>query len=616
MLKNTPKAAIVAATLLFSINSNAAQQLEDMVVTGTRTAVSIEDSVVPVEVIKREDIDLSSAKTLPQLLADIAGVSIASNGGMGSTTSLFFRGTNSGHVLVLIDGVRINSVSSGGAAIQDISLANIDRIEIIRGSRSSLYGSDAIGGVIQIFTKNGKNGNKGFSPSVNISSASKDYHDVGFSVSGQQDGFYTHIAYNRIKSEGQDCTNENNIGHNPDKDGYENNSMVMNVGKQWQNGTELNLNFQGTNAMVEYDGSWPSVDVQYHSNTANRQHRLKFITPVFSNADISFDIGEYESSTVAYANGIEAYSYASLQRQQLVQIDYQPLESLELVIGNENRQEIAEDYDIGEKKTRAVFAQGLFTSKYVNILGGYRSDRFTGIGDEETYSLGAKIIPVDTLSFNIGFGKSYKAPTINQLYYNDPMYNSYGNPDLLPEKATNGELGIELNVLKIKARINYFRTEIDDLIQWVYAEDYSSISENLNKAEIKGFEAEVDIKSKYLDIHINATKIDAEDISNLRALAKRPEKKLSLTAISRIGRLQQQLKLNAVGKSYEYLYGGQTVELSGYATVDYSSIYRITDQLALKATMSNIFDKEYSTSYGYTSPERELKLSIKFTPLK
>lgn len=153
-----PAAYVLLGSFPFSIGQLAAAplDLEQQVVTATRTAQTAQQSLAAVTVLDRERIERSQAASLPELLKQVPGVSLANNGGPGKSTALFMRGTESDHVLVMIDGIKIGSVSAGGAALQDLPLELIERIEVVRGPRSSLYGSEAIGGVIQIFTRKGQ----------------------------------------------------------------------------------------------------------------------------------------------------------------------------------------------------------------------------------------------------------------------------------------------------------------------------------------------------------------------------------------------------------------------------------------------------------------------------
>jgi len=179
-----PAAYVLLGSFPFSIGQLAAAplDLEQQVVTATRTAQTAQQSLAAVTVLDRERIERSQAASLPELLKQVPGVSLANNGGPGKSTALFMRGTESDHVLVMIDGIKIGSVSAGGAALQDLPLELIERIEVVRGPRSSLYGSEAIGGVIQIFTRKGQG--QGVKPFFSAGYGTHDTYTGSAGVSG------------------------------------------------------------------------------------------------------------------------------------------------------------------------------------------------------------------------------------------------------------------------------------------------------------------------------------------------------------------------------------------------------------------------------------------------
>src|SRR5688572_15802306 len=216
--------------------------LDDVVVTATRTAQTQDATLAAVTVITREDIDRRAPASLPDLLRAVPGLTVATNGGPGKVASSFLRGTDSDHVVVLIDGIRVGSVTSGGAAFQDIPVEQIERVEVVRGPVSSLYGADAVGGVIQIFTRRP---HRAFDPSFNLGFGSYDTLRAGAGLAGRGDnGWYSlHAGYE--KTDGIDAYRDNpdspwdDFGLDPDKDGYRNRSVSLSGGHRFNQAWDM-----------------------------------------------------------------------------------------------------------------------------------------------------------------------------------------------------------------------------------------------------------------------------------------------------------------------------------------------------------------------------------------
>ncbi|TAM05128.1 MAG: TonB-dependent vitamin B12 receptor, partial [Rhodanobacter sp.] len=263
MKKSLLAAALLACTMgAQAADQNDATALNPVVVTATRTPVTIEDSLSSVTVITRADIERLQPLSVSDLLVGLPGVSVAQAGGLGQPTSLFLRGTNSSHTLVLIDGVRIGSVTTGMAAFEQLPVEQIERIEIVRGPRSSLYGADAIGGVIQIFTRHGSR-DGGLKPSFSLTAGSDNLlrGQVGLS-GGSENGWYN-LSVGKQYTRG---INACRIGagevfagcftDEPDRDAYRNQNLVLNGGYRWDNGTQITANWLRSLGEVHFDGSY------------------------------------------------------------------------------------------------------------------------------------------------------------------------------------------------------------------------------------------------------------------------------------------------------------------------------------------------------------------------
>lgn len=248
-----PAAYVLLGSFPFSIGQLAAAplDLEQQVVTATRTAQTAQQSLAAVTVLDRERIERSQAASLPELLKQVPGVSLANNGGPGKSTALFMRGTESDHVLVMIDGIKIGSVSAGGAALQDLPLELIERIEVVRGPRSSLYGSEAIGGVIQIFTRKGRG--QGVKPFFSAGYGTHDTYTGSAGVSGGDGRGWYSLGVSGSDTDGINVKSAGTSGYENDADGYRNLSATLAAGYRFDNGLELDANLLQAKSHNDYD---------------------------------------------------------------------------------------------------------------------------------------------------------------------------------------------------------------------------------------------------------------------------------------------------------------------------------------------------------------------------
>lgn len=252
----------MAALLLGSVPIAFAGNTEKpIIVTATRTAQTANESLASVTVISRKDIERQQARSVQDLLRGVPGVSIANNGGPGKNTSIFMRGTNNDHVLVMIDNIKVGSATSGTTSFQNIPIEQIERIEVVRGPRSSLYGSEAIGGVIHIFTRKGE-GSSGLAPSLSFGGGSYGSMNGSAGLSGRnQQGWFNLTASGQGTRGFNACNGKPSPGgagcftNEPDRDGYRNIAGSARAGYRFKNGLEIDANFMHSAGKTHYDGS-------------------------------------------------------------------------------------------------------------------------------------------------------------------------------------------------------------------------------------------------------------------------------------------------------------------------------------------------------------------------
>ncbi len=595
-------------------------KFDDVVVTATRTAISADDSIVPVVVIDSEEIQRSSAKDIVSLLSGTAGIDISNTGGLGKQSSIFIRGTNSGHAVVLIDGVKVGSATLGSTAFEHIPLSQIERIEIVKGPRSSLYGSDAIGGVVQIFTKKGSADQGGIAPAITVGVGSDATHKVNFSAAGGKDGFSIFFGGNSLSSEGYNAMSENN----QDRDGFKSNSVLLNIGKLWENGAQLDLMYMGASNKNEFDNSY-SPDNAFHATQDNSEKTVKFAMPIGNKFDLSLQVSESIEDAINYNDGAQASKFESTRRGQNLQFGFQPIDEVAITFGNDFQQDKVDGttaYSKTNIETDSRYLQGLFEFGKVNLLAGYRYDDNSSFGDAETYNVGISFKPTKILSIKSSIGTGFKAPTINDLYWPADAWSA-GNENLVPEKSKTYDLGVAINTQEYSVGFDIYKTEIKDLIAWQSDAFWIYSPVNISEVEINGAELTFDLRTKVLDFRAELSMLDAKDEVTGKILPRRARNSAKIQLSQKLKAISWGVDVVAYGKSYAD--SANLDEISGYGIVNGVVGYQLNKTIEFNLRVENLYDKQYSTakgsyfdpntfqaySYEYNAPGRSFMLEMK-----
>ncbi len=623
--------ALVVPSLFVSTTAvagaDAATDLDAVTVTGTRTAVPVADSLFPVEVIDRAAIDRSQARSMPDLLRGRVGVDIANQGGIGKLSTLFLRGAESDQVLVLVDGVRLGSATAGLVSFQDIPVDQIDRIEIVRGPRSSLYGSEAIGGVIQIFTRRDTGA---IVPRFRIGAGSNSLREASAGIGGgsERGWFGVDAAYQRTdginacRGRGPDPAIPFDFGagcfvDEPDRDGYRNSSVNLRGGLALTDTLKLEGNALRAEAFNEFDGG------EFGGNEADNVQQAAggtlTWTPsqrvnVVAQAGRSYDKSEnsyndHAGTTRRVGNFDTRRDTASLQG------DF-GIATGQLLTGGVDYQDdtIQSDtaFDVDQRDNTGVFVQyqGRFGAQ--QLQASLRSDDNEQFGEHTTGSLGWGMALDGGYRLSATYATGFKAPTFNDLYF--PFF---GNPDLDPEKSKSLNVGIGRSAQSWSWTLNAYETRIDDLVSY----DASIfLPNNIDKARIRGVELTVDTTLLGWDV---ATQLSHADGRNRTACAadafsctfdNRLARRARDTARIDVDRAFDALRVGVTvnGAGHRFDDAANTIRLGGYATTDLRIEYAITPQWTLQARASNVFDRDYETVEFYNQPGREYGLSVRY----
>lgn len=600
-----------------------ATELDEIVVTGTRTDVAIEDSLVPAQVIDREEIERSQARSLPDLLKGRAGLNMTNQGGAGKLTTLFLRGAESDHVLVLVDGIRIGSATAGLAMFQDLPVDQIERIEIIRGPRSSLYGSEAIGGVIQIFTRKG---GLGFEPHFRIGAGSHNLREAGAGFSNRTNRGWISAegAYQETDGinacRGSAVTFQGCFADEPDLDGYRNVSVSLRGGVSIGDELTVEGHFLNADADNEYDGS---IFGGNETETTQQVLGSKLTWTPGDRVKLTLQAGRTADKSDAFFReaGIRTYvnTFDTQRDTASVQADFAFATGQLLTAGGDwQRDEVTSTtaFLVDQRDNTAAFVeyQGKFGAH--QLQASVRNDDNQQFGNHTTGSLGWGMALAGDFRLNATYGTGFKAPTFNDLYY--PFG---GNPDLEPEESKSLNIGIGQYATDWNWTFNVFETRIDALTG--YDSFYNLVQ--VDEARLRGAELtfatslagwDLSTQISYVDPRADA-RLTAEgaDNPNYGNLLPRRAPRTGRIDIDRgFGAFRFGTTLN--GASARYDDAANNVRLAGYGTVDLRVEYALHPDWTLQARASNVFDRDYETIAWYNQPGREYGLSLRYQPAR
>ncbi len=572
----------------------APQTLDPVVVTATRTGTQLSQIASSVTIISAEEIAAKQKPLVVDLLRSVPGLYVSRNGGPGATTSIYLRGTDNKHCLIMVDGIEIADPTTPGASanLTNLTTNNIERIEIVRGAQSVLYGSDAIGGVINIITREGSEKATGYI-SVEGGSYQTWQEKAGFSVGS--DAGHLSIALTNSSSDGFSAANEKD--GNTEKDGYKNTSFSINGGARPSDLFEINLTANYIDAEYDMDGyAWGigPVDSDETTFSDTLTGRLSG-TFHFLNDRLQTTIGatltkidrDYPDSvwTKAYNGKKTKYDIVNTFRLNTQQT---------FILGAETEKETAEtDSGVDEKATtRAIYLQDQLNFGPFDTTLGIRYDDHDDFGSKTTWRVATGYTIKETgTRFKGSVGTGFKAPSLYQLF------DSWsGNEDLDAETSLGYDIGVEQSLWNhlIIVDVTWFHNDIDDYIQWV-SSGWSGTYQNAGDITTQGVESSVEIyPSDVFDLRLGYTYTDTEDENGARLL-RRPLHKGSFE-INLHPRDDIQINLNV-------LYVGERDEVSetldSYTLVNLAAFHQVTENFKGFVRVDNLFDEEYEEVAGY-----------------
>ncbi len=581
--------------------------MEMLIETPTRMSQPLDQTIADTTVLTQQDIRNSGATDVPTLLRLLPGVEVAQLGGLGSQSSVFMRGTNSDQVLVLLDGVRINSATTGSTALEHIMLDSVERIEVVRGNVSSLYGSEAIGGVIQIFTKQG-HGAPVINASAGIGSHGTQRLAAGYSGDVNDTSFSVNAG--RVRTDGVSAINPQLAPlANPNNNGYDNDTLDAQVKHAFNADHSVSASIFDTRGNISYDNAYGSpTDLNNMIENINK----------FS---LSSDnrINEIWQSTVRLAQGVDdSHTYLNDVEQSRIQTENNQLTwQNNLKIADTQHVNLAAEH-LGEAVTSTILYTQ--TSRNVNsFLGGYvgefgtqqvqfnlRQDRYSDFGTANTGLLGYGLSFADSWRATASVSNAFKAPTFNDMY-GPPSWGS--NPNLKPEQANNREVGLHYASKGQHVALVYFDNRIHNLV--IYPGPLY-IAQNVDRAQIDGQELSYagDFGSTHLKV--DATFQNPRDSLTGQVLIRRAREYGNVAVSHDLGAWQMGAAARYSGVREDYDLNGNPVTLTSYTLLNLTARYRIDRNLNLSLSADNVFNRDYSEAYAYNTLGRTLFIGLNY----
>ena len=613
IMKKSTIASLIGLAFASPVYAAENIELEDVVVTASRIAQPRESVIADVTVINREEIQRSGQATLVELLQLQPGIEITSNGGAGKTAGIFIRGSNSSHVVVLIDGVRVNSATLGTTTFENLPITQIDKVEILRGPASSLYGQDAIGGVIQIFTKKGE-GKPRFYGSVGYGTYDTKIVEAG--VSGQINDTSFALNLSGSNTNGFSAIDTNNPNFNDD-DGYSNFSFNTSITQKLVEGHEIGVQLFNSDGKTRFDNSFNLGN--FSSNADIEQQSLAFTSknqflPFWiSNLKVGFSQDEVTSNDEIdpFNNPFNPTKFDTEQTQINWQNDFSlPVGTLTLMYDRlEEDVESTTDYDKTNRINEGYVASYLANIGAHSLQASLREDHNSQFGNYMTGGIGYGYSFNQNWRATASYGSAFKAPTFNDLYF--PGFN---NPNLAPEKSDNLEASLRYQDENTNISATIYENKIRDLIAF----DISTFTiENLRKTTIQGLTLVGSQRWGNLQLQASADIQSPRDDATDNLLARRANRHGALNLSYNWGDWRFGAEATASSKRYNNL--ANTVGLDGYALLNLTAAYKLHQDWTVQARANNILDKDYALAVDgngidYNTPGSNLFVNVRWQP--
>lgn len=602
-------AGIHAAPVTTAPTTTESVELDEFVISASRSEQPIAETLRPVSVITRTEIERAGDNDLLELLETTAGLQIGRNGNLGQTSSVFLRGADSNKVAVIIDGVRVNRSHSGGFAWEHYPLNMIERIEIVRGPHSSLYGADAIGGVIHITTR------QDGSPYVSITAGTYEYGRMR--VGGSVNGFYGHASLQH--QTGPSATNSK-LGNNFDNDSHRSNDIAVGYRNSFGE-HEVGIHLERNKGDTEFDEGRAPFE--------NRGFRASYRLPVWSESQLSLIAAHSSALNNSQGTGFDL-DFKSFRNTFETALNAPIGDGSDVTLGLLFERDSAYTDDNvanlrqfdNDAATTAFFGQ--FNADYDDAQHelGFRIERHTAYGDNLTANYAFGLPLTDSFVVKAGFGTAFKTPTLNDLYHPGVEFFgsrfSQGNPDLQPERSRSGEFGVHYEGTATRASATAHYTHTNDLIETTSVVGGSQRN-NISEAHAKGLEIDVRHKLGAVTLSGNVAWLAAVDDQGERLLRRADRTgavavQYAATNATSFG-LEGRFSSDRQDRFFDSnTFTTRQTKLPGYSIFHAFADIGLNDDLSLNLRMENLLDKDYEQVYGYNTPGRSGFVTLTYQP--
>ncbi|MEN7973177.1 MAG: TonB-dependent receptor [Verrucomicrobiota bacterium] len=603
------KKYILASTALLAATVASAQTTNQVVVSATRIDTPIEQIGSSISVIDASDIKMQNAGNAQDALRLIPGIQETQSGGPGTASSVFIRGANANQTLVLIDGIRVNSNTTGSFNLSSLPSDAIERIEVLRGPQSALHGADAIGGVINIVTKKGAK--KAFGGSASMAVGEKGYRTGNLHLygGGKIVDFNTSVSFQGL----EEYDIAANYGGSED-DPYRGLSLHSGLGLNFLNDgrADLSLLYNNTKNDIDTGAPWPNWwqvdDLDRSTKKEFWASSLAISKPIGDRYTQNLSAGFNLTDTKGENDAAREYRFKTWNADFSAQGDIGIFEGDSVIdtlsVGYDFRHSEAKNdgnYAAETRDQHALFLSNLWKlNETLFITLGGRYDEFSDIDGQASGNAAISYFVLEGTRLHGSLGTGYKAPTMNDLYWPTTPWSG-GNPNLDPEKSVSFDIGIEETLFDggVVADITYFQNAIEDLIVWAPDGGGFWTPTNLDEANIKGAEASLAIKpTDNLTTRIFYTFTDAEDATTGNELARRAKHSGGASAewqYNSKGSLYADL--TCIGERFDN--AANTRELDEYFLVGIGARYALSDSAMVTLHISDLLDEYYETAGGY-----------------
>jgi vitamin B12 transporter len=605
-------AALAIAALPALVLAQSAPADDAVVITASRTEQRLRDAIPHTTILTRKDIRDSQAVDLPSLLHREAGVEYTQNGGIGAVTGLFMRGGRSAQALILVDGVRVEDAAFGTTAIQHIMLDEVERIEIVRGNVSSLYGSGGIGGVVQVFTRRG-HGTP--APSAEITAGSRGTSKLSAAYGGEVDATRFNVTVSRFYTRGFSAIDTRLAPlANPDPDGYRNESVSGSLIQRISAQHEVGVLMYNSRGRLDYDSAFgPPTDTHQSAQDLGMSQAYWEAHPVEPWTS-RLTLGEGTDYRTDLRNGAFNNSSNTRSRQLIWDNRLRAAPAHEFAVGLEAlRQELQNSGLLPQRRDRNADVARL---GYLGKLGAHslqvnlRTEDYSDFGRANTHFLGYGYDVTQAWRLTASTSTAFRAPTFIDLFG-----GFGGNAALRPERARTRELGVQWADGPNLVRVVAFDTRYEDAITF---DVQTSTVRNVRKASVNGVESSYSGQLAGFDLRAALTVQDATEQEpggqELPAI-RRAKRYGSLAAYRSLGRLRLGGELIASGARPDInIVSAARISQAGYSVINLTARYDIDKRLFVGARLDNALDEKYQLVNGFNTPRRGVFLTAGWQP--